>query len=423
LELGHARRASHGESSPVLALERKGGNQLRGGLFVAVARPGDAVLVEPADRNPARRADRADGRARARSIDQGLLPGGMTDRAVCLVRRRAQLLRSRDMAHGWVDSFTSDEIRDLRRISDLQGAFSLAVNWGLIAAAMAAVALAPAVLLPVVVPLAVFVIGARQLGMAVLMHEAAHRTLFRRRSWNDRCANWLAAYPVYLSLQLYRPYHLQHHARTGTDEDPDLSLARGWPVSRASMRRKILRDLSGITGVKRLIAQTRFLIATACGARRDRSEVLSFVGGGSAAEARAALVGVAIWQLMLLAICAAVGHSWLYLLWAAAWLTTYSLCMRIRSIAEHALTGDPADPLANTRTVVAGPWERLFVAPNRVNYHLEHHLLMTVPHHNLPRLHQLLHRRGLLEGACMADSYREVLARMVREPGAPAVDA
>jgi fatty acid desaturase len=325
------------------------------------------------------------------------------------------------MAHDWVDSFTSNEIRELRRVSDLQGALSLAVNWGLVVAAMAAVAHAPVVVLPVVVPLALFVIGARQLGMAVLMHEAAHRTLLSRRGWNDRCANWLAAYPVYLSLELYRPYHLQHHARTGTEEDPDLALARGWPVSRASMRRKIVRDLSGVTGVKRLIAQTSFLIATARGVRRDRSELLSFVGGGSVAEARAALVGAALWQLVLLAICVAVGHPWLYLLWAGAWLTTYSLCMRIRSIAEHAMTGDPANPLANTRTVIAGVWERIFIAPNRVNYHLEHHLLMTVPHHNLPRLHDLLDRRGLLEGACLANGYREVLVGMVREPDVAAL--
>jgi fatty acid desaturase len=320
------------------------------------------------------------------------------------------------MSREWVHSFTHDEIRELRAVSDLRGALSLAVNWGLIAAAMVGVALSPALLLPLVVPLALFVIGGRQLGMAVLMHDAAHRTLFRRREWNDRLANWLAAYPVYLSLELYRPYHLQHHARTGTDDDPDVGLARGWPVSRGSMRRKIARDLTGVTGIKRLIEQTSFLIATARGNQPSRSDVLSFVGGGSAADARIAIVGTALWQLVLLAICTAAGHPLLYLLWAGAWLTTYSLCMRIRSIAEHAMTGDPANPLANTRTVLAGPWERIFVAPNRVNYHLEHHLLMTVPHHNLPRLHTLLQQRGLLEGACLASGYREVLARMVSEP-------
>jgi len=323
------------------------------------------------------------------------------------------------MSREWVTSFTTGEIRELRGVSNLHGWLSLAVNWGLIAAAMIGVAIAPALWLPVAVPLALFVIGGRQLGMAVVMHEAAHRTLFRRRSWNDHCGNWLAAYPVYLSLELYRPYHLQHHAHTGTDDDPDVGLARGWPVSRASMRRKIVRDLTGTTGVKRLIAQTAFLVTTARGKRIDRSEVLSFVGAGTAAEARAALRGAALWQLILLAVCAATGHPLLYLLWAGAWLTTYSLCMRIRSIAEHAMTGDATNPLANTRTVLAGPWERIFIAPNRVNFHLEHHLLMTVPHHRLPRFHDLLQRRGLLEGACVAGSYREVLARVVTEPLSP----
>ena len=49
---------------------------------------------------------------------------------------------------------------------------------------------------------------------------------------------------------------------------------------------------------------------------------------------------------------------------------------------------DPADDLRNTRTTLARWWERLLIAPNRVNYHLEHHLLMTVPHYNLPRMHR-----------------------------------
>ena len=59
---------------------------------------------------------------------------------------------------------------------------------------------------------------------------------------------------------------------------------------------------------------------------------------------------------------------------------------------------DPADPLGQTRTVRAGWLERLFVAPNRVQYHLEHHLLMTVPHYNLPKFHEMLRDRGVLDG-------------------------
>ena len=85
---------------------------------------------------------------------------------------------------------------------------------------------------------------------------------------------------------------------------------------------------------------------------------------------------------------------------------------RIRAIAEHALTPDADDPLGNTRTTLARPWERLLIAPNRVNYHLEHHLLMTVPHYRLPEMHERLRERGLLARACVeTGGYPAVLRR------------
>jgi fatty acid desaturase len=83
--------------------------------------------------------------------------------------------------------------------------------------------------------------------------------------------------------------------------------------------------------------------------------------------------------------------------------------MRIRSIAEHGMVPEPGDDLQNTRTTRARWWERLLIAPNRVNFHLEHHLLMAVPHYHLPRLHRLLRERGVLDGACVAPGYLSVL--------------
>ena len=69
----------------------------------------------------------------------------------------------------------------------------------------------------------------------------------------------------------------------------------------------------------------------------------------------------------------------------------------------------PGDDLGNTRTTIASLWERVFIAPNRVNYHLEHHLLMTVPHYNLARMHKLLRARGALDGACTTVGYAGIL--------------
>ena len=73
------------------------------------------------------------------------------------------------------------------------------------------------------------------------------------------------------------------------------------------------------------------------------------------------------------------------------------------------MTDDATHPLRNTRTTLANWWERLLIAPNRVNFHLEHHLLMTVPLYHLPKMHELLKERGVLAGANIATGYAQVL--------------
>ncbi|MFI5365533.1 MAG: fatty acid desaturase, partial [Candidatus Binatia bacterium] len=119
--------------------------------------------------------------------------------------------------------------------------------------------------------------------------------------------------------------------------------------------------------------------------------------------------GVAITNLVVLGLLTACGHPALYLLWIGAWFTTHHLVVRLRSIAEHAMIPDPNDPLRNTRTTLACWWERVLIAPNYVNYHLEHHLVMTVPHYSLPRMHGILRERGVLDGACVVTGYLGVL--------------
>jgi fatty acid desaturase len=231
------------------------------------------------------------------------------------------------------------------------------------------------------------------------MHEAAHRTLFRSIALNDWAGNWLCAYPIWSDVHPYRGYHLKHHQKTWTKEDPDLGLATPFPITRQSLWRKVGRDLSGRTGWKRAGATWR----RDMGLSQGRARRLDFTGTRN-------LAGVAVTNAILLATLTLAGHPTLYLLWVGAWLTTYSLVMRIRSIAEHSMPGDPvSSPLQNTRTTEARWWERLFIAPNRVNYHLEHHLATAVPHYRLPELHRLLRERGVLDGANVAHGYLEVL--------------
>lgn len=303
----------------------------------------------------------------------------------------------------WLERFTTDEIRELRVIRPGRAWLTLFLNYGLIAAAMAMVAYFPNVL---TVVFALFVIGARQLGFAVVMHESAHRTLFRSRKLNDFVGNWLSGYPVYLSVDMYRVHHLEHHAKTWTDADPDLPLATVFPVSKASMARKVIRDLSGITGLKRLLGTTYLVFKVIRGEQVDAGTLPMRLERKPAVRM---VIGTVLTNSILFGVLSALGHPMLYLLWFGAWMTTNNLVARIRSIAEHAVVPDPSDPMRQTRTVLAGWPERLFIAPNCVQYHLEHHLLMTVPHYNLPKLHQMMRERGLLEGACIADNYAQVL--------------
>jgi fatty acid desaturase len=307
-------------------------------------------------------------------------------------------------APAWYVTLSRDEISELTRLRDWRSWLSIVLDWALIGASFALVAVWPH---PLTVVVALAVIGARQLGLAVLMHEAAHGTLLRNRRLNDWVGNWLCAYPVWSDITPYRAYHLQHHAKNWTAEDPDYGLASPFPITRASLRRKVWRDLSGQTGVKRLQATLRRDLG------RSRGRVKRNFDAGLGA-----LRGVLITNGVLLGALVIAGHPFLYLLWIGAWLTTYSFAMRIRSIAEHAMIPDPADDLNNTRTTVATWWERLLIAPNRVNFHLEHHLNIAVPHYHLPRMHRLLRARGALSGACIEQGYRRVLALAASAPAA-----
>jgi fatty acid desaturase len=299
-------------------------------------------------------------------------------------------------ATAWRDAISKEELAEL--VAQNQRSWlSIALNWAIVFACFALVAVWPN---PLTVILALFLIGARQLGFAVLMHEASHRTLLPNRWLNDWVGNWLCAYPIWSDLRPYRPYHLQHHAKTGTTDDPDLGLVKPFPISPASLRRKFWRDLSGQTGRKFFKA----------GLRR------SFGRYHADPDARRATQGVVITNLLLLGILSAAGHPWLYLLWAGAWLTTNTFVTRIRAIAEHALTPDREEPFGRTRTTIARWWERLFIAPNRVNYHLEHHLAMTVPHYHLPRMHQMLASRGMLDDSPVDVGYWKVLTRAASKP-------
>jgi fatty acid desaturase len=287
------------------------------------------------------------------------------------------------------DYFTADEWTALSAHSRWKGLAMVAHAWIVMMAAGAMVVLLPGFWF-LTVPLAVMIIGARQLGLAILMHDAAHRALSSDPRVNDFVGQWLCGAPVGAGLESYRNYHLGHHKFAQQAEDPDLGLSAPFPITRQSLRRKMARDLTGQTFAKQRTAVLRARLK----ARKPGQSALS-IWWAEAVRLRSFL----LWNLGILVVLSAMGLWWAYfVLWLLPMATWYPLVTRLRNIAEHAcIAKDEPDPLRHARTTQAGLIERALIAPYYVNYHCEHHMFMHLPCYQLPAAHRILKRTGALE--------------------------
>ena len=289
----------------------------------------------------------------------------------------------------------------LRERSDWMGAYLVLHAWGVIALAMAFFVAWPN---PLSFIVAVVVIGGRQLGLAILMHDAAHRALFKNARLNDTVGAYLCGWPVGASLTLYRPYHLSHHRHTQQAEDPDLILSAPFPITKQSFWRKMRRDILGITGYQRRMETFRMEMGS------DPSRLQRWKKLFQAEKF------FALTNLLVFAGTTAAGVWWAYFaLWLLPLLTWYQVISRIRNIAEHAVVGNNDDRLRNTRTTLASWGMRMVLAPYWVNYHLEHHLFVFTPCWKLPAAHSILIAQGFGPRMELAGGYTEVLRKAVSQ--------
>ena len=287
------------------------------------------------------------------------------------------------------DLLTTEEMSHCLSRSNPRAAGMFVANWLIIAAAFALFALWPN---PLTFITGAIILGGRQLGLAVLYHDCSHSVMFTSKRINELVGHWLAGGPLNTSLYAYRAYHLKHHQFAGTRDDPDLALALTYPTSGDSMKRKIWRDVTGQTGVKDIKRQFRKF-----GIKRNAPFVVT--------------------HLTMFAILAACGVWWAYPLWWAGYLTAYQVITRLRFMGEHGVALDrlSLDPRDNTCTTRVRWWERLLIAPNYVNFHLEHHLTAGVPCYRLAHFHKLLSDQNYFDDkACLSNGYAEVLRKATR---------
>lgn len=304
---------------------------------------------------------------------------------------------------------TPQEKKDLTKKNNWQAILIVFATWGSIGLIFTLAYLYPN---PLVILLCLFLMGGRQLACSIIMHDAGHFSLFTNKKINDFVGKWLGSYPIMNDMLKYRFYHLEHHLTTGTAEDPDITLTKGYPTSIASMFRKVGRDLLGATGIKAQIAMISMHLGYLkynLGKKVKRISQRKRTWSAFFKVAFNNLYGPILAQLIIFGILSFIASPWLYLLWIGALLTTFNFSIRIRAMAEHSMVEDTEDVMRNTRTTYANWWEKLLFAPHNVNYHVEHHLLMSVPPYNLPKMHSLLKERGFYKEGLLEQGYWDII--------------
>jgi fatty acid desaturase len=281
---------------------------------------------------------------------------------------------------------TKEELRRLSTKSNIRATWMTVANLMLVAAGFA---------IPIwwthwlAWVLSSIVLAGRALGLAVLVHDTAHQTLFTSRAVNAWAGKWLFGGLPNVPYQAYRTGHLAHHRHAGTEQDPDIAFVDSYPAGTASLLRKALRDVSGLNGLKNIYYQLSTFKLSA--------QLPFFMGHAT-----------------VLAILWGLGHPEVYACWWLGQIFVFPLLLRLRVMGEHGAVPDHIDPepRRNTRTTMAGPLARLLCSPNFVNFHLEHHFAAGVPSYRLKEMHALMVSKGAYAGwNCISPSYRDVIRR------------
>jgi fatty acid desaturase len=273
--------------------------------------------------------------------------------------------------------------RDLRRIDDLRNVGSVVLTWG---QAVATIAVAAWIGHPLGYLAGIVLMGPAFARFAILAHESAHKLLFTDKRANDLVGRWLLSYPAFVPFEGYRRSHFAHHKEEFGPHEPDMNLYRGYPITRASMRRKLRRDAVGVSGWKNLRGLLRAL--------RNR-------------DLRPFAAGIAWAQVALLTLFTLAGRPELYVvLWLVPWMTSWRVINRLRAIAEHGGMERSRDRRRTTHHVRQSWAARFWMVPFNTGWHLAHHVDMGVPWRRLPRLHDELVAAGWVTPPLEHRSYR-----------------
>jgi fatty acid desaturase len=259
---------------------------------------------------------------------------------------------------------------------------------------------------PALYIITIMFIGGRQHALAVLQHDATHYRLLPHKVWNDIVGEIFLAWPILLSNQGFRQYHFLHHRYIGMEQDGNRiqygthtltgEITPSWtfPKNKVQLALWVLIRLCGIAGIiffwrsiHRILTQGSW-----------RYRLLNLVYYASIVGL---VIGLHMGQLLLI--------YWLIPL--GTWFTFTNL---LRIAGEHSAIENPHSFYQLTRTTLPSCFDRIFVVPRNISYHIEHHLFPHIPFYRLPELHaQLMKQEDFCQQAHLTSTYQKTLTELV----------
>lgn len=204
--------------------------------------------------------------------------------------------------------------------------------------------------------------------LVVALHEFAHFPVYRNRAVQTFVANVFVGWPVLLSYQDYRVFHLKHHFDKNNDVEKKYYIDKSWTFPKEKKNfilffLKIYFDYATKKHYDKLVK----LFALGKHTKHSGSYKLSIY-----------LYFITIFSLCLYFNILVLFAYWLFNL--VVWVSLYN---RIRSLGQHyALVGVDASEVQNIHPSF---FEKFFISPLNSNLHKTHHDNVQLPYYLLPK--------------------------------------
>lgn len=230
----------------------------------------------------------------------------------------------------------------------------------------------------------IFLIGTRQMALALLLHEQVHR-LGMRSKYADWFINAFVGYPLFVTtVEDYAKVHLSHHKYCFTQDDPDFLRKAGdewtFPKSAGQLLMIALKDLTGMNLIRLIRGKT----APKTGEFERRNPSPKWLRYAFFAVVAAVLTAIGGWTTFLI-------------YWVIPAVTVSQLMIRWIAVCEHEYNIENGTIHETTPLIQLNWWQRALMPDLNFGLHAYHHMHPGVSFANLPKVHEIYKREGLVD--------------------------